>query len=67
MVGYELLGSGGRGDAMDVDGDGEKEVYKGKVVYLLPGGVMSTDVMARGKKIGEGDVEVLGGGVGVFE
>lgn len=72
VVGYEIVGAeGGGGDAMDVDGDGDGdggvgEKYKGKILYLLPGGVVSTDVMASGKKIGEGDVEV-GSAVGVFE
>jgi hypothetical protein len=47
-----------------------REGYAGKVVYLLPGGVQSTDVMMGRpngeKKIGEGDVGVKGE-VAVFE
>lgn len=74
LVGYEIEGRGQGGDRMDVDG-GDKgkereEGYTGKVVYLLPGGVQSTDVMMGrtngGKKIGEGDVGVRGA-VAVFE
>jgi len=39
------------------------------VIYLLPGGIMSTDVMMgrKGKRVGEGDVGIKRGGVGVFE
>jgi len=48
----------------------EKGRYEGKVVYLLPGGLQSTDVMMGrgngGKRIGEGDVGVKGA-VAVFE
>jgi hypothetical protein len=40
---------------MDVDGEG-KEKEKMKVMYLLPGGIMSTEIMASGKKIGEKEV-----------
>ena len=76
VVGYELQGQGREeGEAMEgVEGEGEKVkgrdegVYRGKVVYLLPGGVQSTDVMmgkTGGRKIGEGDVGVRG--VAVFE
>jgi len=40
--------------AMDVDGEGNgQEKEKTKLVYLLPAGIMSTEVMASGKKIGE--------------
>ncbi|KAL2061548.1 hypothetical protein VTL71DRAFT_6925 [Oculimacula yallundae] len=67
-------------DSMDIDsshgiGNGkgkEKEVFEGKVLYILPGGVMSSEYMMGGKKIGEGDVEISfsgggGRGVAVFE
>lgn len=83
VIGYEIVGGGeGQGDGMDIDGEstGEKEeVYKGRILYVLPGGVVSTEIMARGNviigedgeresKIGEGDLEVVGRrGVGVFE
>lgn len=48
-----------RSEAMDVDGEEDKE--RMKIVYLLPGGIMSTEIMTSGKKIGEKEV-VLGGG-----
>lgn len=45
---------------MDVDGEElGQEKQRTKFVYLLPGGIMSTEVMASGKKIGEKEV-VLG-------
>jgi hypothetical protein len=71
-VGYELdaehyglaeagaPGSSEGPSAMDVDGDGKWREGT-KIVYLLPGGIMSTEVMASGKKIGEKEV-VLGEG-----
>jgi hypothetical protein len=46
-----------RSGAADVDGEA-KEKEKMKIVYLLPGGIMSTEVMASGKKIGEKEVVV---------
>jgi hypothetical protein len=75
-VGYELQTQ--LGEAMEVDGGQERggkgkgkegEEYEGKVIYLLPGGIMSTDVMMgrKGKRVGEGDVGIKRGGVGVFE
>lgn len=65
--GKDVVGSG--------DGERKEKAYRGKILYILPGGVMSTDVMAAGgvrdgKKIGEGDVEIVGGGrsgAAVFE
>lgn len=56
----------GAGPAMDVDGENNEAARKGKeertkIVYLLPSGIMSTEVMASGKKIGEKEV-VLGEG-----
>jgi hypothetical protein len=76
--GYELLNSNSNSnsqsdtEAMEIDG-GEKgkgrgrEGYDGKVIYLLPAGIMSTSFMMRedGKKVREEDVGI--GGVGVFE
>ncbi|KAL5318246.1 hypothetical protein ACEPPN_013305 [Leptodophora sp. 'Broadleaf-Isolate-01'] len=84
VVGYELqlphhgVDSGTTGTGMDIDstsGKGKgREVdagYDGKVLYILPGGVMSTDVLASGRRIGEEDVGFsVGGGrgsVAVFE
>jgi hypothetical protein len=76
IVGYELQGQGERGEAIeglegpDGKGKGREEGYVGKVLFLLPGGVQSTDVMMGrrdgGKKIGEQDV-ALKGSVAVFE
>lgn len=57
VVGYEITG-------LETAGLGEE----GKVVYLLPNGILGTDAMVKGGKIGEDDVD-LGkvGGVGVWE
>lgn len=70
VVGYELLSSVGAApvheeseERMEID-DAEtdegkgKEVkqYKGKVLYILPGGLMSTEFMLEGR-LGEADVE----------
>ena len=46
---------------------GESEEEGVKVVYILPGGVMSSERMVEGKKIMEELVEVLGDGVAVLE
>ena len=62
-MGYELDDehyAGSSDSAIDVDGE-EKKKERMKIVYLLPGGIMSTEVMACGKKIGEKEV-VLGEG-----
>ncbi|CAG8960994.1 hypothetical protein HYFRA_00002533 [Hymenoscyphus fraxineus] len=71
VVGYGIANAeGGIEDAMDVDGEqreGEGGEYEGKVIYILNGGVMSTDVMMKGRKIREEDVEIGKNGVGVFE
>lgn len=50
-VGYVVEGEGG-----DVRAEGEIEI-----LYLLPGGVVSTSFMAGGRKLTEGEVEVAGG------
>ncbi|TVY32120.1 hypothetical protein LSUB1_G007687 [Lachnellula subtilissima] len=77
VVGYEILGQGlglGGGEKMDVDVDGGekgkgkgKEGYEGRIMYVLPGGITSTDVMRTGRKIGEGDVDIQAGAVAAFE
>ena len=89
VVGYELqsassLPTSSATDTnmdMDIDsgkgkskqGEGDAGVYDGKILYILPGGVMSTEVLASGRKIGEEDVGFVGTGtggrraVGVFE
>jgi len=70
VAGYELQSAA---EAMDLDtngtgGDGE---YMGKVVYLLPAGIMSTNVMVAagngGRKVGEEDVGIEAGALAVFE
>lgn len=58
VLGYEL-------DESHFPADGKEKV---KVLYVLPSGMMSTEVMIQGKKIGEAEV-ALGekGIVGVWE
>jgi hypothetical protein len=68
VVGYELQTQTQiQGDGMDLDKGKGRDGYDGKVIYLLPAGIMSTGVMmgGEGKKVGEEDVEI--GGVAVFE
>ncbi|TGO56136.1 hypothetical protein BOTNAR_0229g00020 [Botryotinia narcissicola] len=66
-VGYEVWAEGnGSGKGKEVEGEGEGE-FEGKILYLLRGSLMSTAVMRSGKKVLEGDAEVLGTGVGVWE
>ncbi|KAH6666273.1 hypothetical protein B0J14DRAFT_678240 [Halenospora varia] len=72
VVGYELAHTGAAQGGEKMDMDVEVEGYKGTVMYVLPGGVMSTDVMIQsgkegGRKIGEGDVDIRSGGPAVFE
>lgn len=65
VVGYEIQGDG---TAMDIDTkEKEAEWYTGKVMYLIPGGVMSTEVMMSEKKLREEDVDIRKGSVTVFE
>jgi hypothetical protein len=70
VVGYELQEDG---SAMDVDsqnGKGKDAAwFAGKVMYLLPGGIMSTGVMVEDKKLSEDDVaiQIKSGGVATFE
>lgn len=79
-MGYEIS-STKEGDAMDLDsndagekgkGKGQEEGYTGKVLYVLPAGILSTDVMMAqaaigGRRIGEDDVDVKRGALAVFE
>ncbi len=72
MVGYEIVGDGATGEAaMDIDGGNSKgkeaEWFKGRIIYLLPGGCMSTEVMNGERKVGEEDVDMRKGGIAVFE
>jgi hypothetical protein len=81
-------GQGQGGQPMDIDGgsgENEKEKglereeeaekkgeYTGKVIYILPAGVMSTEVMVaggkvEGRRIEEGDLGISGRAIGVFE
>jgi hypothetical protein len=75
-VGYELQTQGEEameglveGDGREGKGKGREEEYEGKVMYLLPGGIMSTDVMMgrAGKRVEEGDVGIRTGRVAIFE
>lgn len=74
VVAYEIatVNALGAGEEMDIDGgkgkekEGEGE-YKGKVLYVLNGGLMSTEVMMKGRKIVEEDVEIGKNEVAVFE
>jgi len=71
VIGYELAGDGGGGEAVDVDGGNgkgkEAAWFTGRIMYLLPGGVMSTEVMNGETRVGEEDVDVRKGGIVVFE
>lgn len=81
VVGYEIV-QASSGGPMDVDGgddsggvgkEQENAEYKGKVIYILPAGVMSTAVMAAGgkveggRRIEEGELGISGRAIGVFE
>jgi len=62
-VGYEIQSEGGGIEEGKGNGKGKEAAYIGKIVYLLPGGIMSTEVMAKGlgeegKRIGEEDVSI---------
>ncbi|KAH0537203.1 hypothetical protein FGG08_005981 [Glutinoglossum americanum] len=46
------------------DEEGRKGREKGRVLYLLPGGLMSTEEMAAGKTWSDKEIEVGGGGEG---
>lgn len=58
VVGYEILNAGGE-DTDISTGKGENP-YTGKIIYILPAGLVSTERMsdATKKKIGGGDVEI---------
>ncbi len=75
VVGYELQNQANE-DAMDVDGEpskgkGKEEGFTGRVIYLLPSWIMSTDIMmgqaGTGRKVGEDDVDLKSGTVAAFE
>ncbi|KAH8590497.1 hypothetical protein B0O99DRAFT_303746 [Bisporella sp. PMI_857] len=38
--------------------DKDVEAYTGKILYLLPAGLQSTETMAKGREISEGDVDI---------
>jgi hypothetical protein len=71
VVGYELATDGGADITMaDVGaekGKGREEGYTGKVIYILPASLMSTDTMVSGRKIAEEEVDIDRGRVAVFE
>lgn len=68
VVGYDIQGES---SAMDVDGGSGKEKqsehFSGKIIYLLPSGITSTDVMVAEKHLKEENVTIQRGGVTVFE
>ncbi|KAF7857981.1 hypothetical protein EAF04_009338 [Stromatinia cepivora] len=66
VVGYEVLGEG-KGKGKEVEGGEGDGGFEGKILYLLRGGLMSTKVMADGKKVTEQDAGVLGSAKGVWE
>lgn len=65
VVAYELdeihYSTAQTADAMDVDTKDGTAAARAKTLYILPGGVMSTDAMASGKNITEGQVIVDNG------
>ncbi|TVY87585.1 hypothetical protein LAWI1_G005105, partial [Lachnellula willkommii] len=62
------MGGGENGNGKGKGKEKEKERYAGRVMYILPGGVTTTDVMSGvGRKIGEGDVDIGAGTVAAFE
>lgn len=79
VVGYDIPSRERDLDRMDLDDEGRKgkesleESYTGRVIYLLPGGFMSTKVMAAGgvvdgsKKIDEEQVDLKQGTMAAFE
>lgn len=66
VVGYEIQEDG---TAMDVDNENGKgeEWFTGKLMYLLPGGLMGTEHMMSEKKLREEDVDIRRGGIAVLE
>ncbi|KAJ8061990.1 hypothetical protein OCU04_009773 [Sclerotinia nivalis] len=70
VVGYEVFGeenAGKKGKGKEVEGEEGHGGFEGKILYLLRGGLMSTKVMADGKKVTEQDAGVLGSALGVWE
>lgn len=67
MVGYEIVADAD-GDAEISGGQEEEEggVYRGWILYILPGGVRTTEGMVEGTRVGEGDVEIHGRSVAVL-
>ncbi len=73
MVAYELVS--GQSESMDIDVDvgvgglknGEERVYRGKILYVLPAGLVTTEAMAKGRKIAEEEVGIGSATVAVFE
>ncbi|KAI6713358.1 hypothetical protein JHW43_004075 [Diplocarpon mali] len=84
VVGYELHGAGAGANTTAGDADvemggtekgkgreGQEGIYAGKILYILPAGIMSSWFLAEagqsGKKLAEEDVAIRRSGVGVFE
>lgn len=73
VVGYELES---QKEAVDLDGSarkgkGKEEEYSGRTIYLLPAGIISTDVMmgqsGSSCKLTEDDVDLKPGALAAFE
>lgn len=66
VVGYEIVGADAKGK-----GKGNEVEGKGRFGYVLPGGVVGTEVMVKGieggRRLGEGDVGIGRGVVGAWE
>ena len=71
VVGYEIVGERDvvaegmvqRAEAEaeaeeDGEGEGKEGGYKGRILYVLPGGLRTTEAMVKGARIAEEDVEI---------
>jgi hypothetical protein len=68
VVGYELEGANAVSSAGEtaVSSAGETSAdEKMRIVYILPGGMMSTEAMNAGRKVEEGMVRLEGAGRGI--
>ena len=69
VVGYEIVGErdvvaegmvqrAEVGAEEDGEGEGKEGGYKGRILYVLPGGLRTTETMVKGARIAEEDVEI---------
>ena len=58
VIGYEITGTDTSGSGSPGAEDLGIEAFEGKVVYLLPNGILGTRTMVESKKIGEDDLEI---------